>query len=161
MRWPWLLWWRVVFWWKRRTGWIDLGERITAIGTVIQVGPNDLDGDLNFDVQLDAGQERLITGFGGRLTSAADSGAPSLHCEVSPWAPAALRAAAGALQVGQRVRVSGAWGFDGVHTGRAEWVEVLLALVRHQPAVRTGWMECHPVDALEVLPAIAPPPPAP
>jgi hypothetical protein len=23
------LWWRLVFWWKKRTGWIDFGQQIT------------------------------------------------------------------------------------------------------------------------------------
>ena len=76
---------------------------------------------------------------------------PSLHCEVEPWASAELVAAFRTLRIGDRVRVTGRWGFDGVHTGRPEWVEVLLAVVRHMPNVREGWFECHPVERIERL----------
>lgn len=150
-RWLTNLAWKLVFFWKKRTGWLDLGEQITATGTVIEVDPPGADGDGNFDVLLDPGQERLITGFGGRLTSGAVSGVPSLHCEVEPWAAQDVVAAFRLLRVGDRVRVTGAWGFDGVHTGKPEWVEVLLALVRHMPDVRHGWFEAHPVERIERL----------
>lgn len=149
LRWLRNTWWRVVFWWKRQTGWLDLGETIAATGTVIEVDAPGADGDGNFDLLLDAGQERLITGMGGRLTSGARSGVPSLHCEVEPWAARDVLQTFGALRVGDRVRVTGWWGFDGVHTGRAEWAEVLLAVVRHMPAVGTGWFEVHPVERIE------------
>lgn len=142
------LWWRFVFWYKKRTGWLDLGETITATGTVIRVDAPGTDGDGNFDVELDAGQERLITGFGGRLTCCPPVTTPSLHCEVEPWASAELLAAFRGLHPGDRVRVTGRWGFDGVHAGRTEWLEILLALVRHMPNVRAGWFECHPVESI-------------
>lgn len=143
--------WRFVFFWKRLTGFVDLKQTITVTGRVIQVGPNDIDGDLNFDVDLDPGQAKWITGFGGRLTSAAADGTPSMHCEIPPWASGALRALGESLRAGDRVAVTGAWGFDGVHTGRAEWLEVLLAILRHGPNVREGWLEIHPVVFLEIL----------
>lgn len=151
MRWIVLAFWRLVFWWKRRTGFLDLGRDVVATGTVIRVDEPGTDGDGNFDVQLDVAQDWLITGFGGRLTACPPVTEPSLHCEVEPWAPAALQNAFAALRVGDRVRVAGRWGFDGVHTGRSMPVEILLALLRHEPNVHEGWFELHPVTALEQL----------
>lgn len=61
-------WWRLVFWWKKRTGWIDL-DRVVATGMIISVDNSlSADGDIRFDLKLDYGQEWLVTGFGGRLT---------------------------------------------------------------------------------------------
>jgi hypothetical protein len=145
--------WRVVFWWKRRTGWIDLAERVEITGVVVSLEAPDLDSDRNFNVHLETGDERWITGFGGRLTTEDPNVGPSMHCEVTSWASLDLKETYDRLRVGDRVRVGGAWGFDGVHTGRAEWVEVLLALVRHTSNVRDGWFELHPVDQLKILPA--------
>jgi hypothetical protein len=113
--------------------------------------PPDIDGDRTFNVRLDAGQEKYITGFGGRLTTEDDSVGPSLHCEIEPWAAADLRAIYTTMRVGDRVRVRGAWGFDGVHLGRPMWIEILAALVRHQPNMRDGWFEIHPVEAIEIV----------
>jgi hypothetical protein len=143
--------WRFVWWWKHRTGFLDLGETLLVTGTVIRVDAPGADGDGNFDLRLDAGQERWITGFGGRLTCAPPVTEPSLHCEVEPWAPPDLRAMFGRLQVGDRIAVTGAWGFDGVHTGRSMLAEILLAVARHQPNVRQGWFEAHPVIRIEAL----------
>ena len=141
--------WRLVFWWKRRTGWIDLCEVVTATGVVVGIDAPGADGDGSFDITVDDDQRRLITGFGGRITTADPALYPSLHCEVEPWASDALRAAFTTLEVGDRVRVTGRWGFDGVHTGQSLWLEVLLALVRHAPNVRDGWFEIHPVESIE------------
>jgi hypothetical protein len=128
MRWLENLFWRLAFWWKRRTGWLDLGRVIT----VIEVDQPGTDGDGNFDLALDPGQEWAIS-------------------EVEPWASAGLIASFRQLQIGMRVRVTGNHGFDGVHTGRSMWLEVPLALVRHQPNMTAGWLECHPVTGLEIL----------
>lgn len=143
--------WRLVFWWKKRTGWIDLGQTIIITGTVVGFDPPDLDGDGNFDVKLDPGFDRWITGFGGRLTTENEALGPSIHCEVPPWSSANLRDRFAGLRLGDRVQVTGAWGFDGVHTGRPEWLEVLLALVRHEPNVLDGWFEIHPVTEIVTL----------
>lgn len=145
-------WWRLVFWWKRGTGWVDLGRVVTAVGTVIEVDLPGPDGDGNFDIVLDPNQTWLITGFGGRLTSCPPIYRPALHCEVEPWAGDYLAAMFRRLRIGDRVQVTGRWGFDGVHTGRAMWLEILLALVRHGPNIRQGWFEIHPVETLEILP---------
>ncbi len=150
MTWLFNLWWRLVFWAKHRTGFLDMGRDVTVTGVVLKVEPPGTDGDGNFDVRLEAGQESLIM-MGGRLTTADEALGPAIHCEVEPWADAVLRARFAALRVGDRVHVAGRHGFDGVHTGRAEWLEVLLALVRHQPNVRDGWFEIHPVTELDVL----------
>lgn len=146
------LWWKVVFFWKKRTGWIDLGEAIEVTGTVVSLVPPDVDGDRTFNVRLDPGQDRYITGFGGRLTTEDEAVGPSIHCEIEPWSPSDLDAKYAALKVGDRVRVTGAWGFDGVHLGRSMWIEIVMALIRHMPNVRDGWFEVHPVTKLDVLP---------
>ncbi len=143
--------WRLVFWWKKLTGFLDLKQQITITGTVIQRTQPDLDGDDNFDVQLDAGQERWITGFGGRLTMADPILGPSIHCEITKWAHPELRSVFDQLRRGDRVTVTGSWGFDGVHTpGRPLWWEVLRALLRHPPNVEDGWFELHPVTQVTV-----------
>lgn len=151
-KWPFTWVWRLVFWWKRRTGFVDLGQTVSVVGEVVQIGPDDFDGDINFDIRLDHAHEWAIAAFGGRLTSATSDGQPALHCEIPPWASPQLREfARSELRLGQRVSVRGAWGFDGVHTGRPEWQEILLALWRHQPNLRDGWFEIHPVESLVIL----------
>lgn len=155
--WIWLLavtFWKGVFFWKKQTGWLDLGQEIEVTGTIVAVDMNISgwfnDGDACFNVRLDPGLEKYITGFGGRLTSE-DGQGPSLHCEIPPWTRAQFAAALPRIVVGARVRVRGAWGFDGVHLGKPEIVEVLAAIPRHMPNVKDGWFEIHPVAALEFL----------
>lgn len=147
------LWWKLVFWWKKRTGWLDLGEMIEITGTVITRIPPDVDSDQTFNVRLDPGlgYEKYITGFGGRLTWEPDATEPSIHCEIEPWAEAGLHSTYAHMKIGDRIRVKGAWGFDGVHLGRAMWIEILAALIRHQPNMKQGWFELHPVVELEIL----------
>lgn len=142
--------WKLVFWWKKRTGWLDFGQEITGTGTVIRVDPPGTDGDGNFDLLLDSGQEYLITGF-GRRTACPPVTAPSLHCEIEPWADQELLDQFAKLKVGDRVRVTGEWGFDGVHLGVWMPLEALAGFFRHQPNTRDGWFECHPVTKLEIL----------
>jgi len=144
--------WKFVFWWKHRTGFVDMGRRVTAVGTVIAKDPGiSSDGDRNFDVRLDHGQEWMITGMGGRLTSADPAIGPSIHCEVEPWASDEVKARCDKMRIGDRVLVTGRWGFDGVHVGRPMWLEIVLALVRHQPNLQEGWFEVHPVERLAIL----------
>lgn len=140
--------WRIVFWWKRRTGWLDLGKDIFVSGTVINLTPPDIDGDRNFDVRLDSVYDWYITGFGGRRTRDPGASEASMHCEIPPWADVSLKSTYDGLKVGDRVTVRGRWGFDGVHLGRSMWIEVLAALVRHMPNVNDGWFEIHPVIEL-------------
>lgn len=151
MTWIVNLWWRLVFWWKRRTGWIHLADYIVVEGVVVEKSDPDIDGDRCFNLRLHLGDRWAITGFGGRLTSENWDIGAALQCEVPPWASKEVRDAYDNLKVDDYVRVIGAWGFDGVHTGRAEWIEVILALFRHQPNVKDGWFEIHPVTRIEVL----------
>lgn len=149
--------WKVVFWWKKQTGWLDMGQNVEVTGTIIAVDMNITgflnDGDVCFNVKLDPGQDQWITGFGGRLTTESDTDpTPSIHCEITPWDRSKFDGKWQQLAVGKRVRVKGAWGFDGVHAGINEYLEILWALVRHQPYVKTGWFELHPVQELEYLP---------
>ena len=44
--------WRLVFYWKQRTGWLDLGEIVTATGVVVDHVPPGPDGDRTFAVKL-------------------------------------------------------------------------------------------------------------
>lgn len=147
--------WRLVFWWKKQTGWLDLGREITVTGTITAVDMNVAglfnDGDVCFNVRLDFGWEWAITGFGGRRTSE-DGGEPSIHCEIPPWTRSKFDGLWQKLAVGKRVAVTGAWGFDGVHVGAPEPIEIVLALLRHMPNVQDGWFELHPVTHLEFLP---------
>lgn len=148
--------WKVVFWWKKQTGWLDLGKTIEVTGTIIAIDLNITgffnDGDVCFNVKLDPGQEQYITGFGGRLTTESDiDPTPAIHCEITPWDRKKFDGKWQQLAVGKRVKVSGAWGFDGVHAGINEFLEILWALCRHQPYVQTGWFEIHTVETLEYL----------
>lgn len=135
-----------VFWWKKRTGFIDFKEDIEVTGTVMRTHVAR-DGDVTFDIWPDDEYLWSITWYGGRLKT-------KLHCEVVPWL-AGPRSTAATLQPGDRVRVKGRWGFDGVHTwkGWNAWywypIEVLLAVFRHQPNVIDGWFEIHPVTEVE------------
>lgn len=153
-----LTFWKAVFWWKRQTGWLDLGQVVTCTGEIVAVDINTVgpgnDGDVCFNVLLDPGQEDLITTFGGGLTNEDKSGhtLPSIHCEITPWDRPKFDGLWQQIAVGKRVLVSGRWGFDGVHTGKPQWLEVLYALVRHMPNVKDGWFEIHPVQHLEFLP---------
>lgn len=142
------LFWKVVFWWKKRTGFVDLGQDIEVTGVVMwsDFGKNP-DGDFTMHVKLDPQYERYIR-LGDRLTSADEAFPATLHCELAPWVE--VKGVEG-LKVGDRVRVKGRWGFDGVHTGHSEFVEVLYALVRHQPNMKDGWFEIHPIAELEII----------
>lgn len=152
MNWATKLWWRVVFWWKKRTGFIDLHEVIEITGTVVGEQEPDLDLDQNFAVAPDPIYKWCITCFGGRLCQANGVGPPSINCEITAWAPPELRAKFKLIKIGSRVRVKGSWGFDGVHVGTyPEWIQVILAVFRHQPDVLRGWFEIHPVTELEIL----------
>lgn len=148
---------QLVFWWKKRTGWIDLKQTVTATGVVVGMddGPSS-DGDFNFRVKVDENCEWLITGFGGRLTTDDPKLGPSLLCEVVPWSPVEVQREAARLHVGDRVSVTGAWGFDGVHVSGSRWWNILLAIFRHQPNVLEGWLELHPVTELTIVSRVRP-----
>lgn len=144
--------WRIVWFWKKQTGWLDLNQVIEVCGTVISTS-KDLsgDGDIRFNVLLDPEYEWAITGFGGRLTKEGSASKPAIHCEISPWDRKKLSSSWEILEVGMRVKVKGRWGFDGVHTGKGQVADVFLALLRHQPNINDGWFEIHPVEEIRIL----------
>ena len=142
MRWLTNLWWRFVFWWKHRAGFIDLQREITIEGVVVwtQGDAANPDGDFCFNVRPDAAYRWCVTAFGGRVTQENPDYPGTLHCEVAPWLPIDVSA----VRVGTRVRVSGRWGFDGCHLGGAEWIDVLRGIIGHRPQIESGWLESHP-----------------
>lgn len=145
--------WKMVWWWKHQTGFMDLGKDVTVEGVVVwtDYGKNP-DGDFTFNLKMDAAFAWANNAF-GRQTSEDPANYPdTIHCEIPPWGRSALAQGLAQIRPGARVRVTGRWGFDGVHTGRSEFVEVLYALWRHQPNVGQGWCEIHPVTAIEFLP---------
>jgi hypothetical protein len=144
--------WKMVFWWKKKTGFMDLGKDIEVTGTVLWTDAGiNADGDFCMNVKLDPEFAWANHAF-GRQTSEDPSHYPdTLHCEIVPWTSAQFAAVEKKIKAGVRVRVAGRWGFDGVHTDRPEWQEVFYALWRHQPNVLEGWCEIHPVTKLEVL----------
>jgi len=151
--------WRVVFWWKKRIGWKDLGKTVTATGVITAIDLNVIgpfnDGDVCFNVKLDAGQEWLITvPQTGRLTS--QDGEPSIHCEITPWTRSKFEGKWQQLAIGKRVTVTGAWGFDGVHqAGVPEWKQVLVGLWagiwKRESYWNDGWYEIHPVESFDFI----------
>lgn len=144
------LWWKFVFWWKHRTGFISLGP-VVAVGTVMSLRSSS-DGDRLLNIDLDPDYTFLTPKGIGR-----DRSFGKLHCELVPWIRGEVVEAFDSLQPGDRVSVTGTWGFDGVHllAEDAPWytfpLEVLAAIFRHQPNVRDGWFEIHPVEKIEKL----------
>lgn len=152
-------WWKIVFWAKHRAGFVDLGEDVELVGTVTWTDGGgeeraDNDGDYSFNVRPDPGYESLMTTFGGRQTRSENDDpyrGPTVHCEVPPWLRnSEMDERLKGVVPGVRVRVFGRWGFDGVHTGKAQWLEVLYALWGHGPDWRYGWCEIHPVVRVTV-----------
>lgn len=142
--------WKIVFWWKKKSGFIDLHQEVTVIGEVVwsDFGKNP-DGDYTMHVKPDYEYQWLIT-MGNRKTSADSDYPETLHCEVVPWMRDQFKESLDKLKIGSRVKITGSWGFDGVHIGKNEFIEVLAALWRHQPNVKDGWFEIHPVKNIEV-----------
>lgn len=152
MRWLTDRWWRLVFWWKQRTGFVVLGP-VVVVGTVLSLRSSS-DGDALLNIALsDDDLDRTPYGIGRPESQG------RLHCELPPWIRGAVRDVYATLTPGDRVRVTGEWGFDGVHLLPRHWpgwlfpLEVLAALFRHQPNFRDGWFEIHPVTAIERLEA--------
>lgn len=145
MTWLVNLWWRLVWVMKHRGGYVDLGRDIAIAGTVRSVEASS-DGDLVFNLEPDAADDWAITTFGGRRTSENPAYPATLHCEVVPWDRGRFTAPA----VGARLRVSGRWGYDGVHGGHGMFIDALRCLFGATP-VLDGWCEIHPVSKIEVL----------
>lgn len=142
------LWWRLVFWWKQRTGFVILHKNTNAVGRVLSVRSSS-DGDRLINLELEPGFEWLCP---AGLTER-----EHLHCEIPPWIRGPEVDAYATLQPGDRVMITGTWGYDGVHALPDSWpswtfpLEVLLAIVRHQPTFPRGWFELHPVTRVEKL----------
>ncbi len=136
-----LAFWKLVFWWKHRTGFLDLGQDVTITGTVVSVDglgePSpDNDGDFCFNVRPDPEYGWVNTAFGGRKTSNDSTYLDTIHCEVPPWLTDGLKAQTDLVVPG---------------VGGSMWKEVWLALWRHQPNVLDGWCELHPVTRIDLL----------
>ena len=148
-------WWKLIFAYKHLTGFLDLGRNIEVTGTVLNVEDSS-DGDFCFNLALDLEYSWANLVF-GRHTTENPKYPDSLHCEITPWDRFMFTELLPRIKPGVRVRISGRWGFDGVHvhpskTGFwAEVLEVIYALIRHQPNVLEGWAECHPVKSLKLL----------
>lgn len=142
--------WKVVWWWKHRTGFVDLHRDVTAVGRVLSLRSSS-DGDALLNIELDA-EHMWLTPPTGALAKYGH-----LHCELPPWVRGPVRNVYATLRPGDRVAVTGRWGFDGVHLLPDHWpswlfpIEVLAALWRHQPNFRDGWFEIHPVTGIERL----------
>jgi hypothetical protein len=143
--------WRFIFWAKHRAGFLDLGSDIMVTGVVqwTDYGKNP-DGDCTFNLLPDAGSEWVNTTFGGRRTTENPDYPNTIHCEIAPWQRMSPEVTA-RLRPGVRVRVMGRWGFDGVHTGKGTFVDVLYAIFGHGPDMINGWCEIHPVKSLDIL----------
>jgi hypothetical protein len=152
MQWLTDRWWKFVFWWKKRTGFMVFGPAV-VFGTVISKRSSS-DGDLLLNIDLDETQLAFTpSGIGDRNRHG------MLHCEIPPWIRGEVREAYASVQVGDRVRIEGDWGFDGVHLldeAKPPWwkfllVEVPGAIFRHQPNVRKGFFEFHPVTKIQKM----------
>jgi len=138
---------RIIFWGKKRVGFLDLGREITVTGEIVAIEYNPSDGDHTFDLELDPESDWAGLGFGGipngRLSY--------LHCEIVSWLPVDRAPIVG----GRHVRVTGRWAFDGVHFGYPGWLEILLAVLSvpfgRAPNFRKGWNEIHPVTQVRAL----------
>lgn len=152
MRWLSDRFWKFIFWWKQRTGFVVFGPCI-VIGTVLSKR-SSRDGDCLLNIYLDETQLAFTPSGIGDPTKHG-----KLHCEIPPWIRGEVREVYDSLQKGDLVRVEGEWAFDGVHLSREShppwWkfvlVEVLGAIIRHQPNVKNGWFEVHPVTKIQKL----------
>jgi len=143
--------WKVVFWYKHKTGFMDLGHDIEVIGTVQWTdGGINGDGDFTFNLKLDPDYSWANYAFGRHTSEDPLLYPDTIHCEITPWMRDSFTTL-DSIKPGQRLRVAGRWGFDGVHVGKAEWIEVVYALWRHQPNIIDGWCEIHPVTKVEPI----------
>jgi len=146
--------WFVVVEFKRGCGFVDLGQLVTAQGTVLDIGEAE-DGDFIVDLILDEPYRWLLY-YGDRETSRNGNG--SIHVEVMPcerrYADIAAQVAAvkAAVAAGGPVRlgVEGRWSFDGVeHLGLLEGIA--QCAIGKDPDPSNGWTEIHPAYSLTVL----------
>jgi len=147
--------WRLVFLAKHRAGFLDMGRDITVIGTVWRNDGTSDDGDTCFSVIPDDSHLWAVYMAGRHTSEAPAEMSASLHCEVAPWSSPALHRQALALRPGDRVQVTGRWGYDGVHTGRGVLWDVIAAIFGHGPDMVNGWLELHPVESIDPVPTAA------
>lgn len=138
---------RLVFWFKHRGGFVDLGVEVLVTGTIVGTEFNAEDGDHCFDLRLDPWCAHMNISFGGKHTTETPEHPDTLHCEIVPWVTAVV---VGNPIVGSRVEVVGRWGYDGVHTGSA--ARDFLRCVFGGAPSPDGWLEIHPVVLVRVLP---------
>ncbi len=144
----------VLFFFKKRAGFMDLGIYVVIPGTVTHIDSSiSEDGDFNFELKVDPGSGKW-TMLGERSTNMPFT----IGCEVMPKGRlnAPLAAAVDALREGQHVMVSGRWAFDGSHSDaymagkRSLFLEVLAGLFGRAPNP-CGWTELHPITSLKVI----------
>jgi hypothetical protein len=150
------LFWKFIFLWKHRIGYLDLGKDLDITGVVASIEYNPEDEDLTFNLQPDAEWSLVTTSFGGRKTTEDPKYPDTIHCEVAPWKRNVFVGGDYTwgrmnLTPGTRVRVKGRWGYDGVHTNKGLLIDVWLALRGHGPNPDYGWCEIHPVTLIEFL----------
>lgn len=142
---------QVIFEQKRRCGFLDLGELVTVVGTVLKAATHN-DGDRSILVIPDMGYERLLF-YKGHLTRS------QLHVEFMPCerlytdveVPLAEVLRRFEEEIPTRVRITGRWAYDGVDH-RGEWRDQLGNCLGGREADPTvGWTEIHPAYSVEIL----------
>ena len=154
----------VVFAQKKRCGFVDLGELVTAEGCVIGTKTHN-DGDRSINIRPDKPFERLLY-YQGRKTK------NYLHVEFMPCEREYVDVEAvleeimdhynsedyNRAECSMRVRVTGRWAYDGVDH-RGVWRDQLgNCLGGRGPDPDVGWTEIHPAYTVEVLNASYPSP---
>jgi hypothetical protein len=141
----------IVFEQKKRCGFLDLGQQVTAVGTVKSTRTHT-DGDQSLNIRLDPGYEQLLF-YQGRKTR------NYLHVEFMPCergykdVNVVLEAVKQRFEAGEKIRVSitGRWAYDGVDH-RGKWRDQLGRCLGGRKAdPELGWTEIHPAYHIEIL----------
>lgn len=142
---------------KKRCGFLDLGELVTAEGVVIRTKIHN-DGDSSINIRLDPRSRWLLT-YKGRKTR------DYLHVEFMPCERTYADVESVLVKVREhveaaqakgekptmRVRITGRWAYDGVDH-RGKWKDQIGNCIDGRdadPAV--GWTEIHPAYTVEIL----------
>lgn len=135
----------VIFEQKKRCGFKDLGVLATLKGEVIRIKTHS-DGDFSLDVIPDSGYEYLLF-FGGQKNR------NYIHIEFMPCERvyADVAPLLEIVEVGDKVKITGRWAFDGVdHRGEPE-DQLFRCLEGREPDPNLGWVEIHPAYSIELL----------